>query len=122
LGMLAFVPLGYWAGGFAGAVGGLAVSELVRYAVAVRGAAGLGFDERREDVKLSVRVAIAALAGWSAVAWLTELGITHIVLHALVVFVAVTAFWGRSLFVLFSRVRRKESLFLRDAQLSDESV
>ena len=122
LGMLAFIPLGYWAGGFAGAVGGLAVSELVRYAVAVRGATRLGFDERREDVKLSVRVAIAALAGWSAVAWLTELGITHIVLHALVVFVVVTTFWARPLMVLFSRVRRKESLFLRDAQLSDESV
>ena len=115
LGMLAFIPLGYWAGG-------LAVSELVRYAVAVRGAAGLGFDERREDLKLTARVAVAALAGWSAVAWLTELGIIHVVLHALVIFMVVTAFWGRSLFVLFSRVRRKESLFLRDAQLSDESV
>jgi O-antigen/teichoic acid export membrane protein len=122
LAMVAFIPLGYWGGGFSGAVGGLAVSELIRYAVAVRGAARLGFDERREDVKLTVRVAIAALAGWSAVAWLTELGITHVVLHALVVFVLVTAFWARPLMVLFSRVRRKESLFLRDAELSSESV
>ena len=122
LGMLAFIPLGYWVGGFAGAVGGLAVSELVRYAVAVLGAARLGFDERREDLRATVRVAIAALVAWSAVAWLTELGITHVALHALVVFVLVTAFWARPLMVLFSRLRRKESLFLHDAQLSSESV
>jgi len=122
MGMVAFIPLGYWAAGFPGAVGGLAISELVRYAVAVHGAARVGFDQRREDLKLTIRVAIAALAGWSAVAWLTELGITHVVVHALVVFVVVTAFWARSLIVLVARVRRKESLFLHEARVQTESL
>lgn len=122
MGMVAFIPLGYWAAGFPGAVGGLAISELVRYAVAVHGAARVGFDQRREDLRLTIRVAIAALAGWSAVAWLTELGITHVVVHALVVFVVVTAFWARSLIVLVARVRRKESLFLHEARVQTESL
>jgi O-antigen/teichoic acid export membrane protein len=122
MGMVAFIPLGYWAGGFPGAVGGLAISELVRYGVAVHGATRLGFDERRKDLRISVRVAIAALAGWSAVAWLTEVGISQVVVHALVVFVVVTAFWARPLIVLVARVRRKESLFLYEARVQTESL
>jgi O-antigen/teichoic acid export membrane protein len=112
LGMVAFVPLGYWLWGFPGAVAGLGVSDLVRYAVCVYGAVSLGFDERLEDLKLSLRVGIAALLGWSAVAGLTVLGITNVALHALVVFVLVTAIWARPLLVLIGRVRRKEPLFM----------
>jgi O-antigen/teichoic acid export membrane protein len=111
LGMVAFVPLGYWLGGFLGAVIGLAMSELVRYAMSVFAAGKVGFDERREDLKLTVRVGISALTGWVAVAWLTHLGITNVALHALTVFVAVTAFWARPLLILLGRVRRKEPLF-----------
>jgi len=88
------------------------VYDLVRYAVCVYGAVSLGFDERLEDLKLSLRVGIAALLGWSAVAGLTVLGITNVALHALVVFVLVTAIWARPLLVLIGRVRRKEPLFM----------
>ena len=112
LGIVAFVPLGYWLWGFPGAVAGLGLSELVRYAVSTFGAVTLGFDARREDLMLTARVGIAALVGWSAVAVLTEVGITNVVLHALVVFVLVTAVWARPLMVLIGRIRRKESLFL----------
>jgi len=111
LGMIAFVPLGYRLGGFPGAIGGLAVSELVRYAVAVYGAASLGFHERRKDLGMTIRVAISALVAWSAVAWLTKLGMDHVALHTLVIFVLVTGFWAQPLFVLASRLRRGESLF-----------
>jgi len=122
LGMVAFIPLGYWLGGFPGAVGGLAMSEFVRYCVAVYGAAGLGFDERREDLVITVRVGISALAGWSAVACLTAFGINHVVIHASTVFVVVTAFWTAPFIVLISRIRREKSLFGRDANLSKEGV
>ena len=120
-GMVAFIPLGYWLGGFPGAVGGLAMSEFVRYCIAVYGAAGLGFDERRKDLAVTIRVAISALAGWSAVAWLTELGITHVVIHALIVFVVVTAFWASPFIMLIARVRREKSLFGPAGTLSKES-
>lgn len=110
-GMVVFIPLGFWIGGFPGAVGGLAISEVVRYAVAVYGAAGLGFHEQRSDWGVTLRVAVSSLVAWSAVAGLTELGVTHVVLHALVVFVVVTAFWARPLMVLVSRLRRRESVF-----------
>ena len=122
LGMVAFIPLGYWLAGFPGAVGGLAMSELVRYGVAVYGARALGFDERREDLAISVRVGISALAGWSAVAGLTAFGISHVVVHALTVFVVVTSFWARPLMALLSRIRRGESVFGSDAALSGQSV
>jgi len=119
--MVAFIPLGYWLGGFPGAVGGLAMSEFVRYCIAVYGAAGLGFDERRKDLAVTIRVAISALAGWSAVAWLTELGITHVVIHAFIVFVVVTAFWTPPFIMLIARVRREKSLFGHAGTLSKES-
>ena len=120
-GMVAFIPLGYWLGGFPGAIGGLAMSELVRYGVAVHGAVGLGFDERRKDLTVTIRVAISALAGWSAVAGLTELGVTHVLVHALVVFIVVTAFWASPFMVLIARVRREKSLFGYAGALSKES-
>jgi len=61
-------------------------------------------------------VGLAALISWSAVALLTELGITNVVLHALVVFALVTAAWARPLMVLIGRLRRKEPLFLNVSQ------
>jgi hypothetical protein len=122
LGILGFVPIGYWLGGFPGAVAGLAVSESLRYFVAVYGAAKLGFHEHREDLVATVRVGISALAGWSAVAALSELGIDFVVLHAFAVFVVVSAFWARPLLVLVSRIRRKESVFGTDAHLSGRSA
>jgi O-antigen/teichoic acid export membrane protein len=112
--MLGSVPLGYWLGGFPGAVAGLAVSELVRYGVAELGAVKLGFDARKEDLMFTIRIAISALAGWLSVQWLGQLGIENVVLHALLLFVVVTAFWARLLGVLLGRVRRKEGLFLQE--------
>ena len=122
LGIVAFIPLGYWLGGFPGAVGGLAASELLRYSVAVYGASKLGFDERREDLRATVRVGISALAGWAAVAALVQLGIDFVALHALTVFVVVTSFWAKPLMALLSRIRRGESVFGSDAALSGQSA
>jgi O-antigen/teichoic acid export membrane protein len=122
VGMAAFVPLGYWLGGFPGAVAGLSMSELVRYGVAEFGAVRLGFDGRRQDLRFTLRIGISAFVGWFAVRWLTELGITHVALHALVIFALVTAFWATPLLVLLGRVRRHEPLFLHDSPLTLENA
>jgi len=113
-GMVVFIPAGFWLEGFPGAIAGLSISELLRYGVAELGAVKLGFDGRRQDLEFTVRVAIAALIGWAAVSWLTDFGITHVVLHAAVIFVLVTAVWARPLSVLLGRIWRKESLFVRE--------
>jgi hypothetical protein len=56
------------------------------------------------------------------VAFLRELGITHVLIHALTVFVVITAFWASPFIGLIAKVRRERSLFGTDANLSQESV
>lgn len=118
VGMLVFIPIGYHIGGFPGAIVGLSISELVRYVASEFGAIRAGYDGRRQDLIFTVRVGVSALGGWLAVAYLSEREVTHVVIHAIVVFVVVTAFWSGPLLVLLRRVRRKEPLFLDDIQLS----
>ncbi|MDH3458936.1 MAG: hypothetical protein OER90_19005, partial [Gemmatimonadota bacterium] len=122
LAMVALVPVGYLLGGISGAIAGFALSELVRYSVSAYASVSLGFDERLVDLKLSIRVGIAALVSWSAVIWLTELGITSAVLHAVVVFMLATAFWVRPLSVLVGRLRRGEPLFMGDGETIGETA
>ena len=122
VGLAAFIPIGYSLAGFPGAVAGLSTAELLRYAVAEFAAVKFGFDGRRQDLIFTVRVAVAALVTIAVVRWLTDLGVTHVVLQALVVFVVATAFWIGPIWVLFGRVRRKESLFIVDVQLPQETA
>ena len=121
IGIILFVPIGYTFWGFPGAVIGLSASELVRYATSLFVAVRLGFDGRRDDLMFSLLVAISAFAGWSAVTWLNGRGVTNVVLHAVVVFVVVTAFWVPNLKVLAGRVRRGDSLFISEADLALET-
>jgi len=120
--MLAFIPVGYWFGGFPGAVGGLAVSELVRYAISVFAAARLGFQERGQDLAMTLRVAVSAFAGWSSTMGLAEAGIDQVAIHALVVFIVVTAFWAAPLRTLILRIRGDKSLFGSAAEFSRKAV
>ncbi len=116
LGMAAFMPLGYWLGGFPGAVAGFSMSELARYGVAQFSAVKMGFDGRHQDLEFSIRLVISAIVAWLAVRWLDDLGITHVLVHSVVIFVVVTAFWARPLGVLVGRARRGEPLFSVDSQ------
>jgi hypothetical protein len=120
LGMAAFIPLGYSLGGFPGAVAGFSASELGRYGVAQFSAVKMGFDGLHQDLEFSIRVVISAVVAWLAVRWLDDLGMTHVVVHSVVIFLLVTAFWARPLGVLLIRVRRGEPLFLGDSQLSSD--
>ena len=120
VGMAILVPLGFTFWGFPGAVIGLSASELFRYAATVLVAGRMGFNGGLDDLKFSLWIALSALAGWSAVAWLDQQGQTNVVLHTLVVFVVVTAFWVRPLRSLLGRVLRRESLFISEVELATE--
>ncbi len=120
VGVIAFVYLGYSFLGFPGAVLGVVGATATGYVVAVLAAKVLGFDGRLMDLRFSVRVAIAAVAGWLAVQWVTNAGFDNTLLHTLVVFVVVTAFWARPLLVLFRRVKRGKPIFPRRGQSGSE--
>jgi hypothetical protein len=114
------VYLGYSFLGFPGAVVGVVGATAAGYVLAVIAAKLLGFNGWLMDLQFTIRVAIAAAAGWLAVQWVTNAGFDNALLHAVVVFVAVTAFWARPLFILLQRVRRGKSLFPRRGQSGSE--
>jgi O-antigen/teichoic acid export membrane protein len=119
-GIAVFVSLGYSVFGFPGAVLGVGCATATRYVVSVIAAKLLGFDGRLMDFQFSVRVAIAGVAGWLAVRWVTNAGVENALLHALVVFVAVTAFWARPLLVLLGQVKRGKPVFPGSEQSGSE--
>jgi O-antigen/teichoic acid export membrane protein len=116
VGLAVFCPLGLSLWGFPGAVLGLAVADLARYAVSVYAALQVGQDGRRKDLTFSIRVTLGALASWATVIWLTDVGVTQPIVHALGVFVVATIFWGRPLFILLGRIRRREAVFRSPAR------
>jgi hypothetical protein len=81
----------------------------------------MGFNGLHQDLESSIRVVISAIVAWLAVRWLDDFGITHVLVHSVVIFLLVTAFWARQLGVLLLRVRRGEPLFLGESQLSSDT-
>ena len=63
MGILAFVPLGFWLYGFPGAIGGFVASETLRYAVLAAGAHRQALPAAGGDLLASALVAVAAVAG-----------------------------------------------------------
>jgi len=116
VGIAVFVYLGYSFLGFPGAVLGVVGSAATGYVVSVLVAKMLGFDGRLMDLRYSVRVAISGVAGWSAVQWVMNAGFDNALLHALVVFLVVTAFWSRPLLVLVRHARRGKPIFSKRGQ------
>jgi O-antigen/teichoic acid export membrane protein len=92
VGMVLLIPLGYALGGFPGALTGFAMSELFRYAVSTTGVMRHGLSTIRQDLGVSVVVALAAVAGRYTVHFLSDRGV-HVVLQCLAVFVVVTSIW-----------------------------
>ena len=116
VGVAALMYVGYSFLGFPGAVLGVVGATAAGYVVAVIAAKLLGFDGRLVDLRFSVRVAIATAAGWLAVQWVESAGFDNALLHAVVVFVAVTAVWARPLVVLVQRVKRGKPIFPKSGQ------
>lgn len=120
IGVVAFVAVGYSFLGFPGAVLGVVGATVTSYVVALFAAKMLGFDGWLMDFRFSVRVAVAAVAGWLAVQWVTNAGFDNALLQALVVFVVVTAFWARPLLGLLRRVRQGRPIFRRGGRSESE--
>ncbi len=62
-GMLALLPLGFHLGGFRGALGGLILSEALRYLTSARGAAAIGLGRLGRDAALTLATAAVTAAG-----------------------------------------------------------
>ncbi len=116
LGVVLWVSLGYSFLGFPGAVLGVVGAMATGYAVSVFVTKMLGFDGLLMDLRFSVRVAIAGVAGWLAVQWVTNAGFDNELLHVLVIFVVVTAFWARPLLVLYRGAKQGNPIFRKSGQ------
>jgi O-antigen/teichoic acid export membrane protein len=114
--LVMFVALGYSLLGFPGAVLGVGCSAVIRYVLLAFVTKMLGFDGPLMDLRLSVRVAVAGGAGWLAVQWVTNAGFDNVLLHALVVFVVVTAFWARPLLVPLRRAKQLKATSRKGGQ------
>ena len=120
VGIAVFVSLGFSFLGFPGAVLGVAGAAATNYVLSIFAAKMLGLHGQLMDLRLSIRVAIAATAGWLAVQWVTNEGFDNPLLHALVIFIVVTAFWARPLLILLRRVKRGKRIFPRRGQTGSE--
>lgn len=92
LGMLALIPLGYVLGGFTGAVAGLALSEVLRYAVSAVAVTRAGLRGWPQELRLTAWVFASAAAGWFCARLAEDAGFSRQVV-ALLVFVVVSLAW-----------------------------
>jgi hypothetical protein len=101
---VALVPLGFWLGGFPGAIVGFAAADLFKYIVSAVGAAGMGLSAWRQDLVLTLGIAGASLGTLAA---RKVIGADHLrpIVDALVVSAMVTGGWAL-IWVLRARIRR----------------
>jgi len=93
VGMLALIPLGYAAGGFPGAVAGLAASELLKYAASSFAIARAGLKGWPQEWRLTFWVLATSGLGWLASSFAEQQGWSRYATAGLV-FVAVTLAWA----------------------------
>lgn len=93
VGMLVLIPIGYALGGFAGAVAGLAFSDVFKYAVSAFAATKAGLRGWPQDLRLSAWVFASAWLGWFLAGLVQRDGASRLTV-ALVVFLAVTLAWA----------------------------
>jgi len=105
LGMLALIPLGYALADFPGAVAGLALSELLRYAFSVRATSRAGLRGWPLDLGLTAWVFASAFLGWLTAELAARAGAGR-ALGAGLVFLVVTLAWAP----LAERQRRNRPL------------
>jgi O-antigen/teichoic acid export membrane protein len=92
IGMVALMPLGFYLGGFPGALIGFVASELLRYAASALAAYKLKLPALRQDLGFTLVVAGSSLAAWFSARMVAALGL-HTMVQALAVFVVATLCW-----------------------------
>ncbi|MGB5812167.1 MAG: lipopolysaccharide biosynthesis protein [Polyangiales bacterium] len=115
IGMAGLIPLGWYLGGFTGAMLGLAASDILRYLVSVIGVLRAGLDGRKQDFQMTVHVAVSGFAGWFAVQMLEDWGVVNPFFHALVIFMIVTIAWLPQHRRLWRRYARTGHLFFAES-------
>ena len=91
LGMVFFIPLGFYFLQFPGAVAGLVATDLCRVSVSIAASRRAGVRALDQDLWLTALLAAAAGGGWLAA---EAFGGAHVVVRAAVVFAVVTALWA----------------------------
>ncbi|HEY4220078.1 MAG TPA: oligosaccharide flippase family protein [Myxococcota bacterium] len=104
VGIVVFVPVGFFLFGFPGAIGAYAAGELLRYGVSAFAANARGFSPFLLDAKLALLVVVAAALGRAAALGVHQLGVPTIV-EALTVALVVSAVFAPLLRHLRERLR-----------------
>jgi O-antigen/teichoic acid export membrane protein len=92
VGMLCLIPLGFYLGGFFGAVVGLAISEVARYAVSAWGASTAGLKAWPHDLAMTTAMLLSAGLAWLTAGFVQRQGLPTIA-AAGAVFLLVTLLW-----------------------------
>jgi O-antigen/teichoic acid export membrane protein len=93
LGMVAAIPAGFALGGFAGAVAGLALSDVFRWAVSSFALSRVGLRSWPQDLRYTLAIAVSGGIGWQAALLAQRAGWSRVGV-ALAVFVVVTLAWA----------------------------
>ncbi len=92
VGMVIFIPLGFYLGDFPGALTGYVASESFRYVMSSVAVSRLGLSALRQDIGFTLVVAASSLAAWFSALGLGSLGYPPLV-QAPVVFLVVSLSW-----------------------------
>jgi O-antigen/teichoic acid export membrane protein len=106
VGMCLLLPVGYYFGGFPGALLAYATSELFRYAASTVGVYRRGLPTMKQDFQCSLVVAVASIAAHYTVEVLAGRGAPAL-LQAFAVFVIVSVVWAPWLFPYAGQALRK---------------
>lgn len=120
LGMIALIPVGYWLGGFPGALVAYAGTELFRYAISLWAVSRVGLDAKWQDLGLTLMVGVVGVVVWQLAERLHAWEVP-VVLEAAIVAGAVTIAWvpvARAPLVQFLRERRAR----REAELATDAA
>jgi len=89
IGMAALIPLGFWLGGFPGAVAGYSATEFFRYLLSTLVIHRQGLGPIPQELRTTALVVVGSVAGWLA-SWATRPFVAAPWFQAIVVFLAVT--------------------------------
>jgi O-antigen/teichoic acid export membrane protein len=92
-GMLALIPVGYRLGGFAGAVGAYAATDVLRYATMVACSRAIGVRALADDLRWTAWFGATAAAGWFAQHLAEQAGVRPLV-RCVVAGAVVTLAWA----------------------------
>lgn len=89
IGMVLFIPIGFWIGKFQGALIGIAFSEAIKYVILTIGVRDCGLSVFRSDFKMTSYVGILGLSAFWIASWMEHLDSSPVQILFVIAFVAV---------------------------------